>query len=154
MGTRLDSWRGWHQHLDKHKYFPSVGVWDVISNNHYVNVYTGILMILISTIVWISTLSFHAFLVRFLDIIRIFSQFRFDFKSSLEYCGGRARIFMRDIMKVTCSVTQELRQEALMMNALSVTRHTFVTRERSGGRPGGPELCWGEIQVVNVTITS
>ena len=60
MGTTLDS-----TDTSKHKYFPSVGVWDVISNNHYVNVYTGILMILISTIVWISTLSFNAFMVTF-----------------------------------------------------------------------------------------
>ena len=89
-------------------------------------------MILISTIVCVSTLSFHAFLVRFLGIIRIFRQFsRFDFKSSLDYCGGQARIFMRDIMRVTCSATQELRQGALMMDALSVTRHSVVTRDRS-----------------------
>lgn len=47
---------------------------------------------------------------------------------------------MRDIMRVTCSTSKELRQEVLMMDALSVTRHTVVTTDRSGGRPGGRAL--------------
>ena len=43
-------------------------------------------------------------------------------------------IFMPDMMRVTCSASKELRQEALMMDALSVTRHIVVTRGSSGGR--------------------
>ena len=55
---------------------------------------------------------------------------------------------MRDIMRVTCSTSKELRQEVPMMDALSVTRHTVVTTDRGGGRPGA-ELCTGETRLLN-----